>query len=232
MKFVIAAISIFLFGYTLACRPVIRLYESEGYGDEYVEVAREFITLTNEANLTAKMGLKNYNLRTCAEGMWLGYEFENYTGSKTLLSGKSNATAGIDALYNNCAYQNTGNKIRSLKVVGSNASYTASALVTYPLPHLDGDESTYLNDTRTLGSITSLFIVGNEEVELFTNVGFGGLSVCIRPNNGYINYYYDYEEKNDILNGTSVFTYLSNLNNVFQTNNFQSFRFGCGRSKA
>ncbi|ODM95277.1 hypothetical protein Ocin01_11393, partial [Orchesella cincta] len=208
---IVAAISIVLFGYTLACRPVIRLYESEGYGNEYVEVAREFITIKDEANLTAKMGIKNYNLRTCPEGMWLGYEFENFTGSRTLLSGKSNASAGIDALYNNCLYQNTGNKIRSVKIVGSTASYGASALVTYPQRSADGPETTYLNDTRVIGSFTSLLIIGNEEVELFTNTDYSGLSVCIRPNNGYINYYYDYEEKNDNLNGTYVFTYLSDI---------------------
>ncbi|ODM95278.1 hypothetical protein Ocin01_11392 [Orchesella cincta] len=227
MKFFIAAVTVFLFGYTFACRPILRMYESTCCGDDYVEVAREFIGFTDEANLTAK-GIKNEYLSTCPEGVWMGYEHENFTGNTYFLTGRSNATSGYDALYS-CNYENTGRRIRSVKVLGSPADYTAKAIVTYPEMYQEGVDTTYLNDTRSIvNGFDSIVIVGSEEVEFFAGTYYSGLSVCIRPNLGYINYWSDYEEKNDDLNGTSMFTSISSFTTVFGINQFHSLRFGCG----
>lgn len=68
MKTIIAILSVFLVGCTFACRPILRIYESECCGDDYVEVAREWIGVNNEHNLTAK-GLKNVYINTCPEGV-------------------------------------------------------------------------------------------------------------------------------------------------------------------
>ncbi|CAL8143147.1 unnamed protein product [Orchesella dallaii] len=229
MKFAIVAVTVFLFGYTLACRPILRLFESTCCGDDYELVAREFIGFKDEANLTAH-GIKNDYLYTCPEGVWMGYEYENFTGSSYTMTGRSNATSGSDALYDNCRYENTGRRVRSAKIVGSTADYTAKAVVTYPQMYQEGPETTYINDTNSMAvdGFDSIIIVGSEEVEFFAGTYFSGLSVCIRPNNGYINYWGDYEAVNDNLNGAYMITSVSSFSTVFGINQFRSLRFGCG----
>jgi len=53
---------------TFSCRPVLKLYESEGYGQDYVPIARTFKTFEEENNVTAH-GIKNENIYYCAEGV-------------------------------------------------------------------------------------------------------------------------------------------------------------------
>lgn len=156
----------------------------------------------------------------------MGYFNENYTGMTYLLS----SYGDYDGL-NTCRYENTGRKFRSVKIVGASASYTKSAVHTFALEfgRVIGDDQVYLNDTQNLpgGTFTSLVITGNEEVELFTSSYFSGLSVCVRPNNGLIYNWSGFQEKNELTNGTELYTELSDLEDIFGTNQFNSFAFGC-----
>lgn len=154
----------------------------------------------------------------------MGYHEENYTGHSYLLSGKDDG-------LNRCSYENTGRKFRSVKIVGSKVSYTAKAVTTYPIKFEAGEETVYLNDTRNINEpMESLIITGNEEIELFTTNYLGGLSVCIRPNNGYINSWADFQKLNNQTNGKYLYTNLSELSYIFGTNQFHSFKFGCNEN--
>lgn len=154
----------------------------------------------------------------------MGYHSENYTGLSYIISGKNDG-------LNNCRYENSGRKFRSVKIVGSTVSYTSKAVTTYPLKWEAGEETLYLNDTRNIiQTFESLIITGNEEVELFTTGYFGGLSVCVRPNNGYINSWADFQKVNEQRNGTFLYTDLRELTYIFGTNQFHSFKFGCNEN--
>lgn len=53
---------------TFGCRPVLRIYESRGYGEDYIENAVELVTIKDVRDI-ADHGLDHFRMYTCPEGV-------------------------------------------------------------------------------------------------------------------------------------------------------------------